>query len=118
MIGRDYANRDRNLTRENWPCPDEEEMENETMSETEPILPAEARSPGTQNSAGIFKAQRDALSTIHAIAGLCPNCGRTLEADLVDDTVTVGAVKRTETVPLRYCKACRDSFAQSFRKAA
>ena len=48
----------------------------------------------------------------------CPGCGRFEGVVLVDHTVNVGNVVKTESSPLRYCGKCRGEFLETIRPPA
>lgn len=64
-------------------------------------------------------AQRKAMEAVHAIANLCPNCGRNYTPEVVEQAVTdASGHTRIETVILKYCPVCREEMKASLRRAA
>lgn len=61
-------------------------------------------------------AQREGLKGTHILAGLCPNCGRTKKAEVLDETVSVGDRKMTDSATTHFCKICRDEFMADLRR--
>lgn len=63
----------------------------------------------------ILNAQKRTLSLAYELAGLCANCGRKKETEVIRDEKEGARGTTADYTVVKYCKICRDSFQKELQ---